>query len=258
MPKAPAMSEADLCAAFIPLATKGGAWTAYPETAGFDILLVRAEDGAQIGIEAKLKLNPLVVAQALPAHRSWYGEHTGPDYRAVLVPLARAGAAGLASICHALGITVLWLGSADYTGRISFGPELPRETGWGARTDGWHEWAPAERCALPAYIPDCAAGTASPIALTAWKVKAIKLAILLEERPVGRSDFKHLDLSPSRWTAPDGWLRRHGNGWVAGPDMPNFKRQHPRNYAEIAAQKATWAPAAPPFIAMAAEQGALL
>ncbi|MGV7034901.1 hypothetical protein [Methylobacterium symbioticum] len=258
MPKPPSISEADLCKAFIALATKDGAWTAYPETAGFDILLVRVADGAQIGIEAKLKLNPHVVAQALPEWQGYYGAHTGPDYRAVLVPFSGAGAAGMSTICHTLGITILWLAEPDYIGRRSFGPELPVENRYGDRAGSWHEWAPAERCRLPDYVPDCVAGASSPITLTAWKVKAIKLAILLEERPVGRSDFKHLGLSPSRWTAPDGWLRRRGNGWIAGPGMPNLKRQHPRNYAEIAAEKATWAPPTPPLIVVAAEQGALL
>jgi hypothetical protein len=43
-------SEADLCAGFIAAATKGGSWTAYAETAGYDILMVRASDGVQIGI----------------------------------------------------------------------------------------------------------------------------------------------------------------------------------------------------------------
>lgn len=258
MTKAPAMSEADLCAAFIPLATKNGAWVAYPETAGFDILLVRAEDGVQIGIEAKLRLNPLVVSQALPERTRWFYSHTGPDYRAVLVP-RREVLNGLHAICDALGITILSLYPPRYPNDPhSFGPELPRETRYGDMVDGWHEWAPAQRCPLPAYVPDCTAGASAPIALTAWKVKAIKLAILLEERPVSRSDFKHLDLSPSRWTDPyNGWLVRTPQGYVPRESMPDFKLQHPRNYAEIAADKATWAPAAPP-LAVAAEQGGLL
>lgn len=258
MAKAPAMSEADLCKAFITLATASGKWVAYPET-GFDILLVRKDDGAQIGIEAKLKLNPHVVSQVLPSTRSWSCEHVGPDYRAVLVPFEGTGAVGLETLCAALGVTILRYHGPDYLGRPSFGPELPVENGYRDRPPyDWHEWAPAERLRLPDYVPDCAAGASSPISLTAWKVKAIKLAILLEERPIGRADFKHLDLSPSRWTAPDGWLRRQGNGWVAGPGMPDFRRQHPRNWDEIAADKASWAPPAPPLIAMAAEQGALL
>ncbi|TIU81425.1 MAG: hypothetical protein E5W01_20510, partial [Mesorhizobium sp.] len=56
-------SEAALCAAFIARLPKD--WTAYPETAGFDILLVRGADGAQIGVEAKMTLNAKVLMQAV-------------------------------------------------------------------------------------------------------------------------------------------------------------------------------------------------
>ena len=70
-------SEAALCAAFIaaatvtPKRTDHAQWVAYPETGGFDILLVRQTDGVQIGIEAKLALNPLVVSQVLPKRQEW-------------------------------------------------------------------------------------------------------------------------------------------------------------------------------------------
>ena len=51
--------ESDLCAAFLASLPEG--WTAYPETAGFDILLGREVDGFQIGIQAKLRLNAKVI-----------------------------------------------------------------------------------------------------------------------------------------------------------------------------------------------------
>ncbi|MBA4913889.1 hypothetical protein H2N59_12065 [Pseudomonas aeruginosa] len=47
-------SEAELCAAFIDEFNRVPGWTCYPETAGFDILVVH-EDGRQIGVEAKLQ-----------------------------------------------------------------------------------------------------------------------------------------------------------------------------------------------------------
>jgi hypothetical protein len=63
-------SEAALCEAYVTAIStghykQGKGWTIYPETSGWDLLLVRG-DGVQIGIEAKLALNPLVVSQALP------------------------------------------------------------------------------------------------------------------------------------------------------------------------------------------------
>ncbi len=80
------IKESDLCAAFTQAVARDLDWTAFNETAGFDILLVR-KDGIQIGIEAKLKLNAKVVTQALPR---WLGVEygaIGPHYRAVLVPV---------------------------------------------------------------------------------------------------------------------------------------------------------------------------
>lgn len=66
--------ESDLCAAFIAAVSRPAEryeierdrWVVYPETADFDILLRREADGAQIGIEAKLRLNAYVVSQARP------------------------------------------------------------------------------------------------------------------------------------------------------------------------------------------------
>jgi hypothetical protein len=97
---------------------------------------------------------------------------------------------------------------------------------------------------VPDYVPDVIAGASAPVALTAWKVKAIRLAVLLEERAVTRADFKHLQLSPTLWTGPQGYLMRTPAGYVPGDRMPDLRRQHPRNYEEIRADKARWAPAA--------------
>lgn len=101
-----------------------------------------------------------------------------------------------------------------------------------------------QRCALPDYVPDVAAGSSAPVKLTDWKVKAIKLAVLLETRAVTRADFKALGLDPSRWTdRHTGWLVAGDAGYRPGPGMPDFKAQHPRNYEEIRADIAKWAPA---------------
>jgi len=236
-------TEAELCAVFIEAATKDGTWKAYPETAGFDILLVR-NDSVQIGIEAKLTLNAKVLAQILPDHISYSYAATGPDYRAVLVPDGKDGA--LRSVCAALGITVITCRHGTLEHWWSrFQPYLPHGR---YETSDWHEWAPMSRCELPDYVPDVSAGVAAPVALSLWKVRAIKLAIILEERPVTRADFKALGLSPSRWTDPwTGWLRKTDQGYVAGPHMPDFRAQHPRNYEEIKADKDQWMPKAVPL-----------
>lgn len=244
--------ESDLCAAFIAALNKPRRheretekWTAYSETAGFDILLVRDADGFQIGVEAKLRLNAHVVCQALPDYL-WTPVTEGPDCRAVLVPGGMIDN-GLGTICTALGITVIRCYGEDAHLNF-FEPGLPEINSWQPPRE-WFEWAPLRRCTLPGYVPDVVAGASAPVSLTLWKVAAIKLAILLEERPVTRADFAHLNLSASRWLqSPSGWLRKadDGGGWVAGPYMPDFKAQHPVNWEQIKADRDAWEPKVEP------------
>lgn len=231
--------ESDLCAAFI-AAVDPRDWICYNETEGWDILAVRKADGAQVGIEAKLRLNAEVVVQALPEMLRWNAATVGPDYRAVLIPYGGTQL-HLKPICDALGITIISFRGTE--SRISwcraFDPALPEE-----RMDpeySWFQWCPDKRHKLPGYVPDVAAGASAPVALTHWKIKAIKLVIILKHRAVIRDDFKILGLSPSRWTDPyTGWLIKGEGGYVAGPHIPDFAAQHPRNFAEIEADQATW------------------
>jgi hypothetical protein len=233
--KAPTFTkESDLCSAFIKSATRDGAWTAYNESGGFDVLMVRVSDGVQVGIQAKLRLNAKVVCQIIPSTWRGYGSgDTGPDYRAILIP--DTASTVLRSVCSALGVTII----RQRFPHGSFAPGLP-----GHRfAEFWHEWLPSYRCKLPDYVPDVDAGRAAPVALTSWKIKAIKIAILLERRPITRWDFKVLGISPSRWTDPyTEWLKPTPAGYVAGKNLPDFKGQHPRNWAEIEADFDKWAP----------------
>lgn len=258
--------EAELCAAFLAEVERHGnarrstqdEWVAYAETSGFDIVLVRKADGVQIGIEAKLALNAKVIAQALEGSSGWSRGTKGPDYRAVLVP--EDATKGLYGICRALGLTVITCGvAAPNVIRSLFSPALPTvKDQFDYGNDDWHQWCPVERLKLPNYVPDVAAGASAPLALTEWKIKAIKLAILLHERPVTRADFKHLQMSPTRWTAPvSGWLvpAPGARGYVAGPYLPDFKAQHPKAYDEILADKDIWAPKS---LAMSPKQEAML
>lgn len=241
-------SEADLCRDFIAAVerchqARRGDWIAYAETAGFDILLVRKSDGVQIGVEAKLRLNVEVLSQALQRWRYEAGS-TGPDYRAVLVPADATGALG--GICDALGITVIRQSPAgNYRRSPEFHPYLP-ESFAGLYSD-WHPWCPVQRHKVPDYIPDVTAGASGPVKLTDWKVKAIKLAIVLEGRPVTRADFKVLGLDPSRWLdRHHGWLMPTPSGYIRSRTMPDFRTMHPRNYSEIEADRAKWEPPAIP------------
>lgn len=244
-------SEAAMCAQFI-ADINAKEWTAYAETAGWDILLVRRVDGFQIGIEAKLRLGLEVINQAIE-QRWGYWHNEGPDCRAVLVPL-NGGASGLADICAYVGITVLRIQPQMVSGgwRQTFLPTLPRP---GAETPAgtdWYELCTQRRHKLPEYVPDVAAGVSGPVQLTHWKILAIKIAVILDSRPVTRADFKALGIDYRRWLAQE-WLLPCDAGWRRGA-MPDFKAQHPVVYEQIAADAPKWMPPALPI----ARQAALL
>lgn len=236
-------SEAEMCAKFIAAIPKD--WTAYPETAGWDILLVR-DDGLQVGVEAKLRLGVEVFNQALEQDSNYTVVAPGPDHRAVLVP--DFGVPAWDRIAAALSVTVVRMSDPNPTHigyrNSVFRPELPnhhRERF--VLHEEWHDCCPVARHKLPDYVPDVGAGHAAPIQLTEWKIKAIKLSITLKRRGyVTRADFKHLRLDRNRWIAarwlhPDG--RKGVDRYTAGR-MPDFETQHPVNWKQIEADFDTW------------------
>lgn len=244
--------ETDLVAAFVECLGKpprnwgrvppiGDGWTAYHETAGWDILLANTANGLQLGIEAKLTFNPKVLDQALTGLK--YARSDGPDYRAVLVP-RDACQQHMHRIATHLGIAVITIGrDEDQSGFDMYPHELPIENQFYWQ-DLWPSWLPLRRHPLPDYVPDVSGGAAAPVALTPWKVKAIKLMILLERNgSVSRSDMKALDISPTRWTDRyHGFLDPSPEGYVRSDRTPDLKAQHPKNWAEIEADFDAWNP----------------
>ncbi|WBU27550.1 hypothetical protein OOZ54_12680 [Rhodopseudomonas palustris] len=267
MPKSPKPfpSESDLCARFISVLPPG--WTPYNEWGGWDILLVRDSDGFQIGIEAKLRLNAEVISQALEEYGSWAADLPGPDCRAVLVPSSEPR--GFHRICKYIGVTVIYCSSeaeiADYYRKYRpnrmkpLSPLFPGDR-YG-NSDDWYEWAPPSRIKLPDYVPDVEAGRSAPVQLTDWKIRAIKIAIILEKRGhLRRSDFKHINIDHRRWLPS-------GNGWLLlgedrtyrpAPGFPDFRAQHPRVYAEIEADYEKWKPTEPAEAVPSAVQESML
>ena len=248
-------SEAAMCRAFIDVAVDKKVWDVYPETAGWDILLVHKKTGIQIGIEAKQSLNAKVLEQAISGidHFARYG---GPDYRAVLVP--EGGMAGLDKICKAIGVTVIRfrgkpvdnqnkcvIEATKKRGKYyaeAFTPRLvnPEKNLFSEIGTTWFDWCPDQRCALPDYIPDVKAGVKSPVKLTDWKIKAIKIDIMLSRQGyITSSDFKEIGISMSRWIQSK-WIKKkkgHRGMWVAGQNKPDFRSQHPLNYKQIGLDK---------------------
>ena len=245
MPKPkPFATEVELCKRFLSGIPKE--WTAFAETAGWDILLVRNSDGFQIGIQAKLRLNIEVVNQAIEDGRSYSATRPGPDCRAILVPDCDAGS--FSTICGYIGITIIRVydpgrDHRSYGNGLKFYPYLPSEKQPYDSGD-WFECCPVKRHTLPEYVPDVAAGASSPTQLTDWKIRAIKIAVTLEKRGfVTRHDFKAHNIDYRRWIAADGWLKAVNGRYIAHR-MPDFKRQHPVVYEQIAADAEKWMPAA--------------
>ncbi|NTJ67544.1 hypothetical protein G6M50_06170 [Agrobacterium rhizogenes] len=261
-------NEAALCSQFISSIPAG--WTAYPETAGFDIVLVRNIDGAQIGIEAKMTLNAKVLMQAVDGIYTNHGDaYGGPDWRAALVPAGAAGAE-MKQVARYLGVTIIECqspnGRAEYIEREvarsgeewrkwaekdadrnyhPFRPELP-SPGYQWR-EMWVDFCPAKRLPLPEYVPDVTAGASGPTSLSEWKIKAIKIAIILERRGyLTPKDFAHISIDRKRWHDM-GWISHdaahHVRGrFVTGPTPLDLRAAHPVNYLQIEADWEKWAP----------------
>lgn len=221
-------------------------WTIYHESCGYDLVLVEDQTGVQVGIEAKLTLNLKVINQVLPDRYAT----SGPDYRAVLVPTAGTQL-GLVGICNQIGIVVITIyntrSSYDRSSKPDWhlAEQLPDERAdYDYSMRNWHPWLPVERCKLPEYIPDVVGGKAAPVALTDWKIRAIKLLILLEKRGhVTRKDMAALRISPTRWCAGSyGYLMADKalGGYVACSNTPDLRAQHPVNYAQIEGDYAKW------------------
>jgi hypothetical protein len=243
--------EADLCAAFIE--TVPQEWTVYPETAGFDMVLVHTT-GAQIGIEAKLRLNAKVILQAVDRHSRHH--LSGPDFRAVLVPQVSE----LGAVCTLLGLTVLVVrkverGITEYDanrGKAFFSrprlPKVERIDHWLGDRVSWYDQAPIDRLALPDYVPQVECGVPAPMTLSTWKVQAMRVCIWVERAgTIRREHFKALKIDPGRWMTGH-WLQKGAarGDWVAGPHFPaaSYRKHHGATYAQIEADFETWAAAA--------------
>jgi hypothetical protein len=217
-------TEADLCAAFIEWVKPQG-WTVYAETGGWDILLAHPS-GEQVGIQAKLRFNVKVLAQAIPKRHS---SEDGPDYRAVLVPEYDRAAEEL---CDCLGL-IYFTASPRRTGQFRDELQYMRDDA------GWNT---EKRVQLPDYIPDVAAGASAPIQLTKWKISALRVCAVLELKgEITAADIRALGVDPRRWTNPlQHWLKpahmRRGI-YLRGDDL-KFPEQHPTVYAQIRDEEA--------------------
>lgn len=142
------------------VATRLG-WTFYPEAGGWDALLV-LPDETQVGIQAKLRANVDVLAQALvPARR------VGPDVHAVLVPTCSRA---FLDVAEALNVLVIVGDNLRAVPHWDPAKELEREVTRAPRTTHLRG-----RCWLPPFVPDLPAGVPAPRTVSPWRVAAAQL-----------------------------------------------------------------------------------
>lgn len=184
------MSEAELCSWFQEAAESAG-FVVYNEWGGYDQILVRP-DGIQIGIEAKLRANIVVLSQII-SPRGWKSHST--QFRAVLVPKASKEFLYVASVLRVL-VFEKRMYSARYSTRY-----------WTLPTKGDYLWGGG--VTLPEVVPDVVGGKRSPIRLTPWKIKAIKLCNRLRKNGfVTTLDFKEEGVDATIWKSK--WLVAQG------------------------------------------------
>lgn len=237
--KAAFPTEAALCQMFADWVRAGGGtrdkpWTVYPETGEFDLLLV-TPDGHQLGIEAKLRMNAKVLAQAIPSR---WSRLDGPDWRGILVPAINDELGELAAVLGLVVFTPRWSvrGSTYATPREGSTPsgfQPPLHIGeW--MSEPWHDFNPERRCELPPMVPNVPAGVPCPVKLTPWKAKALRvLAHLAVHGHITAREVRAHGLDPRRFCATDGWLQSIGDGkWTRGK-VPAFDEQHPAEFAAI-------------------------
>lgn len=232
-------TEAKLCE---PLMTRARAegWLVYPETGGFDILLVATEEtlavveetrlrrrygrglgdgdtvraGDMVGVEAKLAANVDVLAQAIDRGFA-YRQEMGPDFRVAYIKKHPRGSSSFVDVARALRVGV-WTFADANPGRYAR-PLAPAA----------FRWTPKKRPKLPPVIPTGPAGAPSPRVLTAWRVKALHFVLLLEARGYVTSEhFRAMKLDPriwrERWLVPDGKEGRLTKYVIREPRRPDF------------------------------------
>lgn len=188
--------EAELCTAFAQEAERLG-WEAHPEVSGWDLLLVATADvktlgvltGDQVGVQAKMHPNVEVLGQAL--HYSRY--RASPHYRAVLLPgIKKTPAEHFYAVAAALSCLVLHphkrFGWERVLARIPEDYRLHYDT----------------PCWVPPYRIETG-GMASPMPVSAWKLRAIRFCLKYADKPFTYRELKAAGLSYTRFVRK-GWL----------------------------------------------------
>jgi hypothetical protein len=208
----------------------------YPETGGWDLVLVRA--GIQIGVQAKLKFTHHLVAQALDG-APWVERcrrlQVGPHYRAVACCPARSilgDARTITQACHLLfldlnSIPLYWLyrSPCNRHHRYRWGVQTPID--W-----RYYRWHPNKLVWLPPGVPNLPAGVPSPSSIGPWQVAATRLeAVSNAQGWVTRADAQEAIKGVGATYNPSTMLQRYYECTIdRDPKNPKQRKwtRHPR------------------------------
>lgn len=216
-------TESEFCARFMEAARRDG-WVPYPETSGWDLVLVWSGsgngsrtvggpilEGTQVGVEAKLRPSVEVLCQAY--RRVRFHSREKPHHAAVLVPKASRH---FKEVAEALSLGVYTEEHcADYS-------RFVKKTRWPEPRPRFYErryiGPPSQRLEeangvwIPPVVPGGPAGVPSPSPLTPWRVSAIRLCNRLREKGyVTSSDFKELGIRAQTFL-DQWWIKRDFTG----------------------------------------------
>lgn len=198
----PFASEAELCQHFVEGVRSQG-WLVYPETSGFDLLLVATtqavggsiELGDQVGVEAKMRDNIKVLYQASPAERRYHD--SSPHFFATLTPRCSPE---FRAIARTLGVVTFTCTHNTYRGTTKKVPELRTQL------QAYYRFVGADPCWTPGVHIEMDAGTSSPRSITPWKIGAVKLCLrALRFGTVTANDFRELGISSTVFRQK-GWI----------------------------------------------------
>lgn len=210
----PFKSEAALCAAFMETARAQGL-EVYPETSGWDMLVVDPGTGEQAGIEAKKRANVDVLYQALGSEHQ-----AGPEVHAVLVPSASQAFARVAYELRIVSIQGWIFDEETRRSQRSYTRAPVVRDILFDRTPRWVHPGPAW---VPEVQVDLVAGAPSPRSLTPWKMAAVRMALRLRETgTVTRREILDAGMGwalwRDRWLEPTGEVRNRSTLYRARPD----------------------------------------
>lgn len=207
--KNPYSDENEMLVAFSD-ALKAKGWLVFPETGGFDLLLVATDEveavgvkpGDQVGVEGKRAGNLKLLTQARPQPRA----RKGPHYHLAIVPRATPEFAELAMALRIMVVeacTYRWSGGEKVWTKSDFAYDATLFAPLYRQYYDEPCWHPE----VEIWVPP---GVNSPKKLSPWKIKAVKLCLRAKEHGYLTSqDFRSAGISMTVWR--NRWIKDAGS-----------------------------------------------